>query len=405
MCQQRPIGRRGFLKGAAAVAVTPILGLGRARAAIPGLPGRFLVVINLIGGNDGLSTVVPTHLSAYAARRPNLRLLPGPDGLLPLAGGWHLHGNLPRIKSLWDAGELHIVQKVGYPGENLSHFTSQDIYSFGVRDVQGSGDGRGWLGRFADAHCSDPGEPLGVVAVGVGRRRDFEAGTTQPLVVDDPDDFRILPDPARAADHALRVAAVRSLPAGGASAQAHALVDRVQRETAGWRDPALYPASALGRNLRTVSRLLHAQQSFRTRIFYTGLGGFDTHAAQPATHAALLAELDGAIGAFAQDMAAKGRWRDCAIVVISEFGRRNAENGSAGTDHGHGNAFLVLGGAVRGGAITGTVLDSDIGDRLQLGYDYDFREIYADLVSNHLGLGAAPLFPEPFVRTGDITLV
>ncbi len=405
MFSQTPIGRRRFLKGAAAAAITPILGLGRARAALPAGPASFLVVINLLGGNDGLATVVPAHLSAYAARRPTLRLEPGRDRLLPLTGGWHLHGNLGRMKALWDAGELHVVQKVGYPGENLSHFTSQDIYSHGVRDLPRRGDGRGWLGRFADAYCNDPLEPLGVVAVGLGRRRDLDAQTAQTLAIDGLDDFRIAGDAARVADHESRVAAARALLAGSAPGRAHALVDRVGRETAGWIDPATYPATALGNNLRTVSRLLHAQASFGTRIFYTGLGGFDTHAAQAGTHAGLMAELDGAVGAFAGDLAARGRWRDCAILVISEFGRRNAENGSAGTDHGHGNAFLVCGGAVDGGRITGSVLDSDIGDRPQLGHDYDFREIYAELVERHLGLGSGPLFPEPFRRTGEITLV
>ncbi|NJN14268.1 MAG: DUF1501 domain-containing protein [Planctomycetes bacterium] len=417
------ISRRSFLRGAAGIAITPILGLGglsgrRAYAAGAGNPGKFVVVINMLGGNDGLNTVIPTHLPAYSTRRPALALQPVADGLHALTGGWYLHGNLPTAKSLWDAGELHIVQKVGYPDENLSHFTSQDIYSFGVRDLQANGDGRGWLGRFADAYCSTPSEPLGVIAVGVGRRPDFEAQTTPPLILKDVAGFNVLSDPLYEADHSLRVGTIRSvlgaetppiiepdLTIFSSIEQAHNLVDRVQQETAGWVNPGTYPGTAIGGYLRTISQLLHAQDSFGTRIFYTGFGGFDTHATQEGSHATLLGQLDAALSAFSQDMRNKGKWEDCAVIVISEFGRRNAENGSAGTDHGHGNCFLVCGGAVDGGSMTGDVANTEIADRLQLGYTYDFRELYSNLVSAHIGVSAAPLFPETFVSTGDIQLI
>jgi uncharacterized protein (DUF1501 family) len=436
---QRRVSRRGFLKraavGAAAITIQPILSTRHLYAAGPGAPGRFMVGINSLGGNDGLSMVVPAHLSAYAARRPNINLvnpanLPSGASLLDLDGSWKLHYSLARTQSIWNDGDLHIVNKVSYPQPNQSHFTSQDIYSFGVRDATTNGDGRGWLGRFADAYCASPIEPLGVVSVGMGRRRDFEADTTTPLVLNDVAGFTINEDNERGQDGALRsLVAQQTLlaeappliePAAttyGTGLQAHELVARVRDGTAGWVNPGTYPNSTLGARLRTISQLLHGRAEFNTRVFYTGFSGFDTHAAQHAAlgngrHEQLMEELDGALGAFRDDIVAKGLWEDVVVVVISEFGRRTYENGSFGTDHGHGNCFLVAGGDVRGrfdagSGMTGALTDPDIADGDTVPFQYDFRDLYGAIVQNHLGVSPAPLFPDPAYTpsTGDIAVV
>jgi len=413
--------RRDFLKsaaaGAAAFAFAPVVGVrGAYGAANAPNNGRFLVVLNLLGGNDGLNTVVPTHLQPYYDRRPTIRIT---SGLHSLSGGYALHPNLVALKSLWDEGHLHVVNKVGYPNKNLSHFTSQDIFSYGVREYSVNGDGRGWLGRFADEYCANPVQPLGVIAVGVGRRPDFESDVADPLILTNVAGFNVRADTelGMGPDHNLRVRTVRETLAAdtpplqepgltifGTLAQTYDLVDRVQQETAGWTSLAgAYPTTTIGRHLETISRLLHARASFQTKVFYTGIGGFDTHADQAAQHGALMAQLDNALSVFIADMKAKGAWNDCAVIVISEFGRRNFENGSQGTDHGHGNAFLVFGGRVHGG-VTGDLVESDL-TMDEPNFAYDFRELYADLVETHLGVPSAPLFPEPFTRTGDVDLV
>ncbi len=406
--------RRDFLARAAAGALafgaSPILARrAAASAASAAAPAPFLVVVNLIGGNDGLNTIVPTHLGRYYALRPNLAL---PATSLPLlSGGFRLHPALTKLKGVWDAGELHVVHKVGYPQGNGSHFTSSDIYSYGARDLETNRrDGRGWLGRFTDAHCASPANPLGAVVVGLGRTPDVNAKAVPPLLLRDPDTLDLLPDPQFAADHALRVAAVQRMLGRGAGEDevrrvlttAHSLAADFRPRLAGWRSPAAYPSTHLGQGLRVVSQLLHG--SFGTRIFVTGFSGFDTHAGQLVQHAALLEQLDGALGSFRTDLVSKGLWSKCVVVVISEFGRRNGENGSGGTDHGYGNAFLVMGGAVRGARMTGTLTDADLGDE-SAPFAYDFREIYAHVLERHLGLDAAPVFPEPFQRSGEITLV
>ncbi|MHC4410904.1 MAG: DUF1501 domain-containing protein, partial [Planctomycetota bacterium] len=275
--------RRRFLKGAAcgagAVSILPIIGTRSARA-VQGIPGRFMVVINMLGGNDGLNTVVPAHLTPYVSRRPTINLVdannrPAGTSLLDLDGNFKLHYNMPAIKQIWDQNDLHIVQKVSYPSPNQSHFTSQDIMSFGVRDSTDN-DGRGWLGRFADEYCSNPNEPLGVVSVGMGRRRDFESDVTTPLILSSVSGFNIDSDNDYRTDHVLRERVVRSTlatdPIPGAepafsifdaNRQAYDLIDQVQSETEDWVNPNNYPgdangpagarASTISRNLKTIS--------------------------------------------------------------------------------------------------------------------------------------------------------
>ncbi|MHC4342163.1 MAG: DUF1501 domain-containing protein [Planctomycetota bacterium] len=409
--------RRNFLgavAGAAALTVSPIPVLRMARAANAPDNGKFLVVVNLFGGNDGLNTVIPTHLQPYYDRRPGLAL---GSGLFDLDGRYQMHPALAHCKSLWDSSELHVVQKVGYPNQNLSHFTSQNIYSYGVRDYTQEGDGRGWLGRFADTYCADPVEPLGVVSVGTGRRLDFEADTGEALILSRVENFDIEEDRDFRTDHDLRRRVAKDVLASedapedepgltvfGTSKQAHTLVERVQAGVSGWTDPGNYPDTTLGRNMRAVSQLLYGRDDFKTKVFYTGFGGFDTHSGQLSRHQTLLSQLDGALSAFTADLRNRQMWDDCIVVVISEFGRRNFENGSAGTDHGHGNAFLLAGGPVAGMQITGDLSEADL-NLNQPDYSYDFREIYADLITNHIGVPATPIFPETYPSTGDIQLV
>jgi len=380
----------------------------RGLLASPAGSGRFLVVITLDGGNDGLNTVTPSHLAPYHEQRPTLAI----QNPLPLDADWGLHPAMPGLMQIWQAGELHVVQKVGYPNPNLSHFTSADIHAFGVRDPT-KGDGRGWLGRIADHYTTDP---LGVIAIGTGRRQAIAAHQQSSLVLRNVAGFKIDHDkePGYIPDHLLRVEHSRRLlereaipddapnaTAYSAAREAHNLVERVQAETAAWIDPGTYPETPLAARLKTIAQLESA--NFGTKIYYTAIGGFDTHANQQTRHENLLNELDGALSAFREEMQATARWNECAVLIKTEFGRRTKENGSNGTDHGAANAFIVLGGAVRGG-MTGELTEADLlTDQPQM--RYDFRELHAQLIERHLGLDPAPVFPEPFQTTGELDLV
>jgi uncharacterized protein (DUF1501 family) len=387
--------------------------LKEARGAPTGNP--FLVVINLSGGNDGINTVVPISLSNYYTRRPTIAIPAGQE--LSLAGGpgstsYGLHPALANLQGLWNDGDLAIVNKVGYPTANLSHFTSQDIYSLGVRGDFGplGLQPSGWIARFADLYAPTS---MGAVSVGQGRPLDFVGGTSNPFLVDNLANFRFLPDPAYANNHQYRLEIIRNILDGysgtgldqdvkDALAQGHELADQIQAAVtayAGFGSSADYRASNgntynIHRSMQDIARLVY--YGFETKIFYTGFGGFDTHGNQGGpvgAHANLLDRLDTAIAAFATDMKAMGVWDSTAIVVISEFGRRSDENGSAGVDHGHGNAFLAAGGPMIGGTHGQDLSSADLAANYPA-YATDFRDLYKDLLSGHLGVDPAPVFPE-----------
>lgn len=401
--------------GAGFAALGPVGGafLERAHGAPTAEP--FTVVINQLGGNDGLNTVIPVSLSRYYDRREGLAI--PLEEALSLEGGpgttdYRLHPSLANLQTLWNDGDVAIINKVGYPDANLSHFESEDIYSYAVRgSFVGLGVPQsGWIARFADRYAPTA---MGAVSVGMGRRRDFVGGESNSFLVGRLDRFEYEIDYSHRDDHARRLETIRGLLAdfrrrglsgdvADALAQGHDLADQVQAavdEYEAFGSTANYQGNegslrTVQRGLRDIATLVH--HGFATRLFYTGHGGFDTHGDQgmgTGRHATLLHRLDSAVGAFAEDMKAMGTWENTAIVVISEFGRRNFVNGSDGTDHGHGNCFFVIGGGVRGGMYGPDLTNEDL-DENYLGYEVDFRDVYRAVLENHLGVSSAPIFPE-----------
>lgn len=429
--------RRGFMRTAAAGAGVVALGaLGE--KALPGsalhaaaLPNhKRVIVINMLGGNDGLNTLFPATGAAhtkYMDRRP---LIGYPQGQgLALTGGpnvpdYEIHPALMNLQTLWNQGEVAFVNKVGYPQANLSHFVSQDIWSNAARDakVSLSGLASGWVARFSNSYAPTN---MGVASIGVGRRLDFAGAQVNPFLVSSVASFNYDNDPTNTNNHRLRRQTVQNIlgmqPQEGksgmiatASLAAYDAAAQVQTAVADFNAYATansiqYPqrpnSSALtimGSRLRDISIMIHG--GFETRMFYTGYGGFDTHSNQLARHNNLLQELDDAIGVFQADMTLQGVWDDIAIVVISEFGRRNFENGSEGTDHGHGNLVIVAGGNVNGGVYGDDITESEL-DINYLGYSTDFRDIYRNLIDAHIGVDPTPLFPEAQPISKTLNLV
>jgi uncharacterized protein (DUF1501 family) len=422
-CNGRRFGknatRRDVLKttlaAAGFAALGPLTGrLGTASGAVAAQ--TTFTIINMLGGNDGLSTVVPLGLPSYYSLRPTIAI---PAGLeLSLAGGpsgttaYGLNPKMPKIQALWNAGDAAIVNLVGYPDPNLSHFESEDIWSFGLRNGSGSltAAASGWIARYADSYAPTS---LGAMSVGIGRRRDFVGGSTNPLLVGRLSDFRFQSDGQFANNHLHRLEAARQMlstqPTTGLSGEAraaldsaHQLVDQVQAAITSYSSTIVYPSNSLARSMQDIARLVQA--GFPTRIFYTGYGGFDTHSEQNAVdgttglltgqHANLMARLDDAVGAYADDAKAMGSWDRTVIAVISEFGRRNFENGSLGTDHGHGACVLLMGGAVSGGSYGPPMTDAMLQEE-QLEHLVDFRDIYREILTDHLGAGSlSTVFPE-----------
>ena len=405
---------RASLAGAGLLALGPV---GRRLSEASGAPlagHRRMVVVNLSGGCDTLNVFIPVGLASYFTKRGAIAI--AQDAALPLDGtsAVRVHPSMPRLQALWNAGDAAIVQRVGYPTANLSHFESSKIYSYGGRNGFGALglQPSGWIARYADLNAPTP---LGAVSVGMGRPVDFVGGTSNPLLVSSLGGFRLSGGTSTNA-RAHRLATARTIlrsatgagldgEARAAISQAHDLTDQIQTAltnhntyvtTAG----ITWPNTGIARNLKDIAALVHG--GFETRVFYTGQGGYDTHGGQLASHVTLLGQLDAALGAFADELktlasdAGRTVWDDVVVVVITEFGRRTDVNGSAGTDHGHAYTAIVLGGGVSGGSSYGPELtDADL--TVKQGYPsyaVDFRSIYKEVLRDHLGADPAPVFPE-----------
>jgi uncharacterized protein (DUF1501 family) len=391
------INRREFLlhgAGGAALAATGlsvprILARTAAAATRDDGAGRILVMVQLTGGNDGLNTVVPWRDDLYRFLRPTLGVQPGQVlrlnddvGLAPQLGG---------LKSLFDDGWLSVVQGVGYPNANRSHFQSMDIWHTAdptLRSIE-----TGWLGRVIEQqpgmealHLDDAGLPLALRAAGVDvpSIRSIES-------------FRL----QGASDSQVRravEAAIGSSSSSSASADAADDVEFVRRtavaacanarrlEALPDEGAAGYPPFGLARRLREIARLIAAE--FGPRIYYTSLGGFDTHARQNTVHPNLMSELGQSLRAFFDDLRDMGLAERVLLMTFSEFGRRAAENAGQGTDHGAAAPVFVACPRVSAGVLgprpdLSALVDGDVPHAI------DFRGIYATVLRDWLDVPPA----------------
>ncbi len=385
--------RRDFLRTSTLVALAPAVPgflAHTARAAAPARDGRILVVIQLDGGNDGVNTVVPFKDEGYAKARSVLRL--PTDRLHKVTKEVGLHPAMGDAARLLEGGRLAIVQGVGYPNPNRSHFRSMAIWHSAdvtlsrqdVSDEQARA-AFGWIGRALDeGRKPDDGSP-GAVFVGGGSlpaalrsRRSVASALARP-------EDSVL---------TLKGAGGSATPAAGpgddlaafvrrSTLDAYATSDRMAEVLRAEDKGASYPATGLAGRLRVIARLIKGGGG--TRVFYTSQGSYDTHSVQPPLHAALLRELSGALTAFLDDLAAARLAERVLVLCFSEFGRRVCENDSQGTDHGTAGPVLLAGPAVKAGLIgeAPKLLDLEGGDLKMM---VDFRRVYATVLEDWLGL-------------------
>jgi uncharacterized protein (DUF1501 family) len=363
----------------------------------PGVPeDHVLVVVQLGGGNDGLNTVVPFGSDEYYKLRPGLAV-PAPgrgdNAALPLDGadGIGLHPGLAQFKDLMDDGCATIVQGVGYPNPNRSHFTSMDIWQTANTNARGDG----WIGRYFDHTCNGTPDPEGAIAIGNEAPLAMIGDVQKPVSFETAELFRWLgedlhPTLGRAYDRINRTPA----PSGDADSQlgfltrtaldAQVASDRIRKAVV--QQPLVsYPRGPLANQLKMVAAMIRA--GLRTRVYYVSLGGFDTHANQAGRHANLLRQVGGALNAFHQELRAQDNAGRVLTMVFSEFGRRVAQNASGGTDHGTAAPMYFVGDMVRPGVLGDhpslTTLDG--GD---LVFNVDFRCLYAAVLEDWMGADA-----------------
>ena len=394
--------RRQFLthtlKGSSLVAlgaVVPQFVSQTARAVGPD-KDNILVVLELSGGNDGINTVIPYADDLYHKARPTLRQTK--NEVIRLDDLVGLHSGMQGFKPLWEQGHLAVVQGVGYPNPNRSHFEAMDIWQ--SADPKGKIT-TGWLGRAAaETDNRSGGVPLLHLGVNGQPRAVSGAPGGGAVTVDSANSFRLDLGGGKAGQQKARrrlleelaAPANRGATAPGADEDPLSFIQRRQLQTLTaveqlrelLEGPKAVPrqGSGLNQKLQLIAGLI--AKGFGTRIFYVNLDGFDTHYAQSLAHQNLLAELAESVSGFFKILKTTGHDRRVRLMTFSEFGRRVDENGSRGTDHGAASCLLVAGPSVKGGVVGKhpSLADLDAGD---LKYHTDFRSIYATLLDGWLG--------------------
>jgi uncharacterized protein (DUF1501 family) len=368
-----------------------------------GKDGKILVVLQLSGGNDGLNTVIPYADDLYHRARPSL----GHDAktVLKIDDYLALHPNLGPLKSLYDKGNLCVVQGVGYPNPNRSHFRAMDIWQSAAPEKEVVTDG--WIGRYFDNTCAGCDPRVGV-SIGQTQPLAMKGQRITPLEFERPDLFRYGGADTQHFSQ-LNQAAANDPPAQkGPAAFSHASqLDFIHRtamdaqvsseqilRTTGRHAPAAnYPRNELGQSLQTVASLIAG--GLPTRVYYVSFGGFDTHAGERQRHDNLMTQLGEALAAFWSDLAAQKNTDRVLMMTFSEFGRRVAQNASGGTDHGAAAPMFLLGTSLQKGIVGKhpSLADLDQGD---LKFQVDFRSVYAAVLQGWLQTPSKPILGQQF---------
>ncbi len=371
------MNRRDFLSAIGAASVSSLVPRSAFAQRSPAGYSNLLVLVELKGGNDGLNTVVPYADAEYYALRPRLAI--PRDQVLQLDGRAGLHPSLEPLMALWKNRELAVVQSVGYPGANLSHFRSIEIWDTASKSNEYLGEG--WLARaFAAAPAPRSFAADGVV-IGGAEMGPFAGGGMRAIALTDTQQF-------------LRQARLAA-PAGQARNAALGHILRVEQDivqaaaslNGNHAYATEFPRTPFGNAARTAAQVIASKAG--VAAVKLSLNGFDTHSNQPATHARLLKDLAEGLAALRAALMEIGRWDSTLIATYAEFGRRPRENLSNGTDHGTANAHFVLGGRIKGGLYGLPPGLSRLDGNGNLPFAVDFRDLYASVLERWWGADSA----------------
>lgn len=393
-----------------------------ATQAVTGKDDTILIVLQLAGGNDGLNTLVPFADDSYHKARP--RLAKKEKEIIKLNDHVGLNASMPFLGRLFKEGNLGVVQGVGYPNPNRSHFVSTSIWE--TADI-GNRSNTGWIGRYFDNAC--PGaDPTVGISLNKTQPESFGAVKNPGVCLSSPELYRWIHGGGEKAQAEEFFAALNApenddpvdgasidMPAGGKTGGIEgednlAFLERVAMDArvssakilelaSKHRTKVTYEGTPLARSLNMVSRLIAG--GMPTRVYYVSHGGFDTHNQQVNSHDRLLGQLDRALKSFFADLKAQGNDKRVVLMTFSEFGRRVSENASAGTDHGRASCMFVVGDAVKGG-LHGqypSLTDLDQGD---LKHHVDFRGVYASVLEGWLKTSSKPILRGDFPKLGLI---
>lgn len=402
--KRRELLKSGVTLFTAGFAAPPLLTrLAAAQGTIPG-KDNILVIVLMNGGNDGVNCVVPYTDGSYYARRPTIRLAndkTDAEARLPLiSNSLAFHPSMTRFKALYDAGQLAVIQGVGYPNPNGSHERSMDIWQTAAPDRI---EQLGWLGKYVDQAQST--ERRALFALNVGRKQPralLAERSLSPSVVDLAE-YIYQTNTRVPANRSPQIQALQRINShvpidrpyvGLIQKTAFDAYDTSERLQAAknYKPSVSYPTDGLGQGMKLIAQVI--MQKLGTKVFFVEIGGFDTHANQLAQHQRLISSVSNSIGAFHQDLKNQGRDRDVLIMTFSEFGRPVKENGSMGTDHGEAAPMFIIGGSTKGGVYgPNPNLNASSGN---VPFSVDFRSVYSTVLERWLGTSPSLVLTNTF---------
>ena len=362
---------------------------------------RKLVVIQLSGGNDGLNTFIPYRNDLYFSNRPALSY--AKNEILTLTSEMGLNPVMKGFKGMYDNGDVCIINSVGYPNPDRSHFRSMDIW----HTASGSEEylNTGWIGRYLDAVCkSCDNAHLALEAddmLGLALKGSLVKG----MAIKDPERlYRAVQDPffkelnktGGSLDHHHETASYLYKTAQETASSIGYIYDKTKKGITA----SGFPDDDFGNKLQMVAGLIASD--CETQIYYVSLNGFDTHARQKQVHERLLETYSSGMSAFVAELKKQNRFQDTLIMTFSEFGRRVKENGSGGTDHGAGNNMVLMGGGLKKKGLYNDAPDLQNLLSGDIAHKVDFRNVYGTILEKWLDTDPTQLIsgkikPESFI--------
>lgn len=338
-----------------------------------------LVFIQLNGGNDGLNTFVPFEDPNYYFNRPKIAI--SKEEVLGKTNGMAFHPALKSFAQIQQNGDLTVIQNVGYPEPNRSHFRSQEIWQTGSSSNQYINEG--WLGRFLDLQCKDHTPTAGINIDNIDNLA-LKGNEPNSITVKDPNRFK----PKKDLDDTIKLSENPQLDFVRKIANSVTEgADEIQKALSQSTTQNTYSKTGLAKNLEWIARLIKG--NLNSKVYYTSLGGFDTHDNQLAIHKNKLTELNDAVFSFYTDLKEAKLLQNVTLIVFSEFGRRVKDNGN-GTDHGTAAPMFIIGGNNKGKVI-GKNPDLSNLDNGDLKFETDFRSVYATLLQQKLNFEASKI--------------
>jgi uncharacterized protein (DUF1501 family) len=382
----RSISRRSFIKVSALASTSlliPNFLKGFELGKTGGTGNKSLVIVQLSGGNDGLNTVVPYKNDTYYKLRPKLAIKE--KEVLKLTDELGLNPAMTELRALYDNANLAVLNNVGYPNPDRSHFRSMDIW----HTASGSDEylTTGWLGRYLDSECEKCRMPYSAIDVDNVLTPAMKGETRSGIAVEDPQRFFL----SSSEKYFMELSENAEISTTDDNLdylyktmiETTSSAEYVYRSSKIYKSKVDYPAGQFAKNLKTIAELIIS--NIETSVYYVTLSGFDTHVRQAGQQERLLSEFSAGIGAFTEDLKKNDRLKDVIVLTFSEFGRRVSENASGGTDHGTANNIFIIGDSLAKPGVYNETPDLNDLDSGDLKYRIDFRNVYSTLLNKWLG--------------------